>query len=117
MLVNCHTYYSLCYGTLSLEQLMAEVKQKGYSAFVLSDINNTSACLDAIRTAKDFAIKPILGIDFRNGVKQQYIAIAKNNEGFKEINEHLTQHLHSKIEIDTCAPGFKNAYLVYPLNT
>ena len=71
MLLNCHTYYSLCYGTLSVEQLLNEVKQKGYERFVLADINNTSACIETVRQSTSLGLKPILGIDFRNGVKQQ----------------------------------------------
>jgi len=38
MLLNCHTYYSFCYGTFSTEELLDEIKSKGYTSFVLSDI-------------------------------------------------------------------------------
>ena len=102
MLLNCHTYYSLCYGTFSTDELLDEVKQKGYSCFVLSDINNTSACIYSVKSAGEMGLKPILGIDFRNGIKQKYVGIARNNFGFKELNEHLTKHLHSgeKVEED-----------------
>jgi len=117
MLLNCHTYFSLCYGTLSLEQLMQEVKDKGHDTFVLTDINNTSACLDAVRTAfRDFGLKPILGIDFRNGIKQHYVGIAQNNQGFKELNEHLTAHLHESKDFEYIAPEFNHAFIIYPLS-
>lgn len=115
MLLNCHTYYSFCYGTLTVEDLLAEVVQKGYSQFVLSDINNTSACLDTIRLATEKGVKPIVGIDFRNHAQQQYIGIAQNNEGFKELNQHLSLHLHSELDFDAIAPVFNHAYIVYPL--
>jgi DNA polymerase III subunit alpha len=81
MLLNCHTYYSFCYGTFSIEGLLNEVKQKGYDKFVVTDINNTSACLDTIRLSKQYDLTPIAGIDFRNDVQQCYIGIARNNEG------------------------------------
>ncbi|MDP1727629.1 MAG: DNA polymerase III subunit alpha [Bacteroidota bacterium] len=116
MLLNCHTYYSFCYGTLAVEELLAEVLQKGYSQFVLSDINNTSACLDTIRLATEKGIKPIVGIDFRNHAQQQYIGIAQNNEGFKELNQHLSLHLHSGLDFEAIAPEFSHVYIVYPLN-
>lgn len=116
MLLNCHTYYSFCYGTFSVEKLVQEVKQKGHTAFVLTDINNTSACLDTIRTAEKEGLRPIVGIDFRNGAQQQYVGIAINNNGFKELNEHLSQHLHSSEKFDAQAPHFNNAYIVYPLS-
>lgn len=114
MLLNCHTYYSYKFGTLSIEQLLDEAKSKAYDSIVLSDINNTSACLDFIRQCERRQIKPILGIDFRNGVQQQYIGIAQNNTGFQQLNEHLTQHLHTRENFPEQAPQFTDAYLVYP---
>lgn len=117
MLLNCHTYYSFCYGTYTIENLLDEVIQKGYDTFVLSDINNTSACLETIRLAQEKNIKSIVGIDFRNQNQQQYIGIAANNAGFKELNEHLSLHLHSSIPFNQTAPEFNNAYIVYPLST
>ncbi len=119
MLVNCHTYYSFCYGTLSVEQLLDEVQEKGYSSFALTDINNTSACLDTLRLLSKpnkWNLKPVIGIDFRNGTQQQYIGLAINNEGFKELNEHLSGHLHSGTPFDDIAPEFNNAYIIYPFS-
>ena len=115
MLLNCHTYYSFCYGTFSVEELLYEVKLKGYSQFVLSDINNTSACLETIRLCEEQGIKAIAGIDFRNGVQQQYVGIALNNEGFQELNEHLSYYLHSGEAIPPIAPEFNAVFVVYPL--
>jgi DNA polymerase-3 subunit alpha len=114
MLLNCHTYYSLRYGTFSVEELMKEVVQKGYTEFVLTDINNTSAVLDTVRRAHEFNLKPIVGIDFRNGVQQQYVGIARNNEGFSELNKHLSDHLHQEGAFEPVAPVFNNAYVIYP---
>ena len=116
MLTNCHTYYSFCYGTFSVEQLLNEVEKNGYDTFALTDINNTSACLDTVRLCNKRTIKPILGIDFRNDAKQQYIGIAQNNEGFRELNEHLSLHLHSNAHFNPIAPEFNDAYTIYPIN-
>ncbi|MGZ3866493.1 MAG: DNA polymerase III subunit alpha [Bacteroidia bacterium] len=115
MLLNCHSYYSFCYGTLSVEGLMDEALRNGYDTYVLSDINNTSGCLETVRIAQEKKIKPILGIDFRNGIKQQYVGIAQNNAGFKELNEHLTPHLHAGESFENIAPEFNNAFIVYPM--
>ncbi|MEI6020470.1 MAG: DNA polymerase III subunit alpha, partial [Bacteroidota bacterium] len=114
MLLNCHTYYSFCYGTLSPKDLLNDLVKKNYEVFVLSDINNTSAILDALRLTENRNPKVIPGIDFRNGIQQQYIGIAINNAGFQELNEHLTMHLHQKKDFDDMAPSFENAYVVYP---
>lgn len=117
-MLNCHTYYSFGYGTLSIKQLLKEIWNKGYHSFVLSDINNTSAILDTLRLCNGKAMKPVPGIDFRNGSRQQYIGIARNNAGFRELNEHLSHHLHNKQAFES-RPGppekFRNTYLVYPL--
>ena len=66
MLLNCPTYYGLCYGTFSVDELLDETQQKGYYSFVPSDISNTSACIYGVRGAIEKGLKPILGIDFRN---------------------------------------------------
>lgn len=114
MLLNCHTYYSFCYGTLSIEELFEEAKSKGYSSFVISDINNTSAILEALRLSEEHHLKVIPGIDFRNGVRQMYIGIAKNNSGVRELNEHLSEHLHNESPFNEQAPSFNNAWIIYP---
>lgn len=117
MLLNCHTYYSFCYGTYSIKELLNAVWKNGYDCFVLSDINNTSACLDTIRLTqqKGNLVRPIAGIDFRNGISQQYVGIARNNEGFRELNEHLSPHLHKHEPFNAIAPEFSNAFVIYPL--
>lgn len=117
MLLNCHTYYSFCYGTFSVEELLDEVIQKGYNSYVLTDINNTSGCFDTIRLAGLKQIKPIIGIDFRNGVHQAYVGIARSNEGFRELNTHLSHHLHSGTPFGERAPEFNQAYVIYPFHT
>jgi len=93
------------------------LQRAGYRSFVLSDINNTSACIDMIRMAGERQIKVAVGIDFRNGCRQQYIGIARNNEGFLELNEHLSAHLHTSSAFTAQAPVFNHCYVVYPLES
>ncbi|WP_346858320.1 DNA polymerase III subunit alpha [uncultured Draconibacterium sp.] len=117
MLLNCHTYYSYKFGTISIDQLIEEAIDKNYHSLVLTDINNTSAAIDFIRRCQGKDLKPVVGVDFRNGAGQKYIGIAKNNQGFRELNEHLTFHLHSGKEFADRAPIFLNAFVVYPLGS
>ena len=114
MYLNCHTYYSLRFGTFSEVELLQLAKQNHVTQLVLTDINNTSAGLNFVRKAPEFGIKPILGIDFRNGVLPCFIGIAKNNEGYLELNDFLSHHLHDGSKIPNRAPAFKNAFVVYP---
>ncbi|MCC7303782.1 MAG: DNA polymerase III subunit alpha [Bacteroidia bacterium] len=115
MLLNCHTYYSFGYGTLSIRELMEETQVRGYERFVLSDINNTSAVLETMRRAGKSGQTVIPGTDFRNNIAQQYVGIARNNEGFRELNEHLSLHLHQDLPFEPIAPAFTNAFVIYPV--
>ena len=90
MFLNCHTYFSLRYGTLSEEELLDLALANKQSSIALTDINNTSACLKFISKARDKNIKPVIGVDFRNGIQQCYIMLAKNNSGFLAINDFLS---------------------------
>ncbi|MEY8780273.1 DNA polymerase III subunit alpha [Allomuricauda sp. XS_ASV26] len=114
MYLNCHTYYSLRFGTFSEVELLQLAQQNHVTQLVLTDINNTSAGLNFVRKAPEFGIKPILGIDFRNGTQPCFIGIAQNNEGYLELNDFLSHHLHDGSEIPDRAPDFKNAFVVYP---
>ena len=114
MYLNCHTYYSLRYGTFSELDLLRLAEENGVTQLALTDINNTSAGMNFVRKAQECGIKPILGIDFRNGVAPCFVGIAKNNEGFLELNAFLSAHLHDEKPIPNRAPKFKAAYAIYP---
>ncbi|MDT0605845.1 DNA polymerase III subunit alpha [Croceitalea rosinachiae] len=114
MYLNCHTYYSLRFGTFSEHDLLTLAQENRVKQLVLTDVNNTSACLNFVREAPKYDIKPILGIDLRNGVDPCFVGIAKNNKGYQELNEFLSHHLHNNIEIPWQAPMFKNTFVVYP---
>ncbi|WP_350292705.1 DNA polymerase III subunit alpha [uncultured Croceitalea sp.] len=114
MYLNCHTYYSLRFGTFSEIELLQLAQENDVKQLVLTDINNTSACLNFVRKAYEHDIKPAVGIDFRNGADQCFIGIAKNNKGYEELNRFLSHHLHHKTKIPQRAPIFKDAFIIYP---
>ena len=116
MYLNCHSYYSFKYGTMSPEELLREAKRKGISCIALTDINSTSGILDFFRLAKNHEIKPVAGIDFRNGVEQKFIGIAKNRDGFYELNKFLSHHLHTGEKFADRAPEFENSFVIYPFD-
>lgn len=114
MYLNCHTYYSMRFGTFSEKVLLELAKTHNIQKLALTDINNTSASLNFVRLAFKYRIKPIVGIDFRNGIKQLYAGLAKNNEGFLALNRYLSEYLHSKKPIPEQAPAFENVAIIYP---
>ena len=82
-MIQFHSFFSLKYGLVSPKELLLTSLKLGFSDFLLADINNTSGCLEFVREAKNLGIRPIIGIDFRNGNQQLYTAIARNNQGFQ----------------------------------
>ena len=114
MLLNLHSYYSLRYGTLSLEQLIEGMKSHGYQQAVLTDINNSAAALDLLRMGREEGLDFLLGMEFRDQGKLCYIAIAKNEQGFQEINAYRSNLNREGRAPATIAPSFSDVFVVYP---
>ncbi|QXP62746.1 DNA polymerase III subunit alpha [Polaribacter sp. HaHaR_3_91] len=114
MYLNCHTYYSLRYGTFSEIELLELAKENNIKSIALTDINNTSACMNFIQQAKKYNIKPVIGVDFRNGNSQQFVALAKSNVGFQNINQYLSTFLESKTDIPDTPSYLEDVFIVYP---
>lgn len=117
MYLNNHSYFSLRYGAISEEELLDLAVSNGCTYVTLTDINNTSGCLNFVRRAKERNLHPILGVDIRNRAQQCYILLAQNNEGFLEINNYLSTYLHAKEEFPKKAPAFNNCFVIYPFET
>ncbi len=115
MHLNCHSHFSFKYGSLSVGELIAEAKGKKLDSLALTDINSTAGVFPFIREAQQKGIHPVIGIDFRNGIQQQYIGLAKNQEGFFELNKHLSFHKIKGIPFEKRAPQFNNSFIIYPL--
>ena len=114
MYLNVRSYNSLCYGTISIENLVEQARTMHIPAMALTDINNTMGIIDFVFECKKYGIRPIAGCEFRNGDNLLYIAIAINNEGFREINETLTKHNISKTPYSIDAPQWNNVAVIYP---
>jgi len=114
MYLNNHSYYSLRYGTISIEQLVGQARNMGIEALALTDINNSTGMIDFVKACRKQGIQPIAGVEFRNGDNLLYTGIARNNEGFRELNEMLTHHNMGKTDYPLQAPFFSHVYVVYP---
>ena len=100
---------------MSVKELCELARDNGIQQLALTDINNTSACLEFIKANKASDIKALVGIDFRNAAKQQYVGIAKNNEGYRQLNEHLSEYIHTQKDFPAEAPLLPDCFIIYPL--
>lgn len=115
-MINIHSAFSLRYGIHPPETLISMMKDLGYTAFALTDINSTSAVLQSLKLAQEHRIHLAVGVDCRNGIEQQYLIVAKHNRGFHEMNAFLTQHLHQALPFLAEAPFLGNCNIIYPFN-
>lgn len=109
----CHSYYSLRYGVLSIEELVVTARSMGLDTLLLTDINNSTGVPYFAGDCIKAGIKPVAGIEFRDKNKYLYTGIARNNEGMRELNEFLSGHNISKTALPFPAPAFNNAYIIY----
>lgn len=113
MYINCHSYYSLRYGTYTIEGLVAAAKGAKAEIIALTDINNSTGVPYFVSDCIKAGIKPVVGIEFRERNKLFYIGLARNSEGLRELNEFLSKHNISGEPLPFPAPEFRNAYLIY----
>ncbi len=88
-------------------------KQHGAESLVLSDINSSQGIVDFAKLAAEAGIRALAGIEFRNKNKFCYTGIARNREGFRELNEFLSACKESKEDFPPRAPAFQHAAVIY----
>ena len=117
MFLNLHSWFSLRYGVIKPEDLLALCRDMGVTRAAFTDINNTSACLDFLRMGPKYGVDPVTGIDFRNGAQCCYVGLAVTNAGFQALNAHLSAHLHHAHPFEPRAPQMDDTIIIYPLRT
>jgi DNA polymerase-3 subunit alpha len=128
MYLNCHTYFSFKYGTLSVERLFNEARRCGVHKLVLTEINNTASYIEMLRMCQEhaananglnkfggeaFDLTIIPGIEFRNGHEFRFIGIPRNNTGFEELTRYLSFLNESGKTVPARAPQFSNVFVIY----
>lgn len=121
MYLNCHTFFSLKYGTLSAADLFAEAQRCGVDTLVLTDINSTSGYIDLLKVIDQHrdrhSLRLLVGIEFRQDQHFRYIGIARNNDGFEQLNRFLS-HYHALDEpLPERPPVLHDVYFIYSLRT
>jgi DNA-directed DNA polymerase III PolC len=115
MYLNCHSFHSLRYGTIPLEDLIAHAAACGVTAMALTDINTVTGIYDFIKGCDAAGIKPLVGMEFRSEHELRYIGLAKNASGLAEMNRFLTAHNYEKTSLPLSAPGFSDVFVIYPI--
>ncbi|MDL2141706.1 DNA polymerase III subunit alpha [Flavobacterium tructae] len=115
MFLNCHSFHSLRYGTISVTDLVLQGKALGVTAMALTDINTVTGIYDFYKACKETGIKPIVGMEFREDNKLLYITLAKNRQGIGEINRHRTKFNLENLPVPIAAPEFENVIVIYPI--
>jgi len=83
----------------------------------LTDINNSTGIMEFVAVCKEKGVKPIAGIEFRREDQLLYVGLAKNNEGFRELNEFLSHHNLGNLPLPDRAPEFENVFVIYPFES
>ena len=115
MYLNCHSYYSLRYGTIPVEKLVDEAVRCGVKALALTDINNSTGIMEFIQVCNDKGVKPIAGMEFRRDDDLLYVGLARNNAGFRELNDFLSRHNIRKQPLPDRPEMLENVSWVLPL--
>jgi DNA polymerase III alpha subunit len=100
---------------MSVEQLVQNALSAGNDTIALTDINNSTAIPEFAGECSKSNLRPIAGIEFRNDNELQYIGIARNNNGLRELNEFLSDLNFNKTSIPFPAPQFSESYIIYSL--
>ncbi|RMG63831.1 MAG: PHP domain-containing protein, partial [Bacteroidetes bacterium] len=113
MYLNCHTHFSLRYGTLSVEELVGWAQAQGIGSLALTDIHSTSAVYDFVRACRAAGINPVVGMEFRRDDELLYIALARNLQGFHEINAFYSQYAHQGLPFPDLPPYWSQVLVIY----
>ncbi|MEB4760218.1 DNA polymerase-3 subunit alpha [Chryseobacterium taichungense] len=116
MFINCHSFHSLRYGTISVKELVQQCVDLGIGVAALTDINCISGIYDFHRLCEKSNIRPVVGVDIRTDNKQHYICLAKNQSGIGQINRLLTLHNCEGKDLPLHRPNLPDVFVVYPLS-
>jgi len=116
MYLNCHSYHSLNFGTLSVPKLVKLAHLYKIECLALTDINCVSGVFDFVKECKKFSITPLVGIDFRLNDRHLYIGLARNIHGFHELNSFLSEYNLQKKDLPARPPFLPNVFFIFPEN-
>ncbi len=91
-------------------------KSLGVTAMALTDINTVTGIYEFYKVCRESDIKPLVGMEFREGNALLYITLAKSRSGIGEINQHRTRYNLEGAPVPSLAPDFKEVFVIYPMD-
>ena len=92
--------------------------EQGVTALALTNINSTCDTWDFVKYCREEKIKPVTGVEIRNGDILLYILLAANNKGLRWIHEFVSKYLMEDLpfpETTTFFDSEKDGYVIYPV--
>ena len=114
MYLNCHSFYSLRYGTIPPKELVELAVANKVEALALTDINCVTGIYDFALECFANRIKPLVGVEFRNGNEHLFTGIAIDFRGIGEMCRLITKCDFEKTPLPDIA-DFSHVIVIYPL--
>ncbi len=98
------------------ETLVEEAAKLGIEALALTDINNSTGMVDFVKACHEHGIHPIAGMEYRNGDRHLYTGIARNPNGFRELNDFLSYHNETGLPLPHRPLPWIDVWFIYDFN-
>ncbi len=98
---------------MAVETLVEHAAGMGIDALALTDINNSTGMVDFVRACQKHGVHSMGGIEYRNGDNYLYTGIARNSNGFRELNSFLSYHNQSELPLPERAPPLEDVWFIY----
>lgn len=102
--LHVHSHYSLLDGLGKIDALLKRAKELGMEALALTDHGNMYGAIEFVRAAKEYGIKPIVGMEAYIAPKghtnkrgkidaspRHLTLLARNNEGYRNLIQLTTK--------------------------
>lgn len=114
----CALQVKTCYSILSslnrIDDLTKKAKDMGYSSLAITDTNNMFGVYEFYLACLNSGIKPIIGMEVKSSF-DNYILIAKNNNGYKNLIKIATIISDHDISYDELNMYSKDIILIMPI--
>ncbi|MGB0242825.1 MAG: hypothetical protein ACPGAK_02205, partial [Bacteroidia bacterium] len=89
------------------------IKQK--VTVLLADINNVSGVSNFLREAKKHpGVRPLVGVEVRNGDEALYVLVSTSQKGFAAINRFISEHQLAAQPYPVHPPKLEESFCIYP---